>query len=57
MEASGEDEILATALLYVCCGLKIKNRKKYRGKRRVWVKDWLKQCPEKKDIITTLCRN
>ena len=47
MEASGEDEILATALLYVGCGLKIKNRKKYREKRRACVKEWLKQRSEK----------
>ena len=50
MEAIGEDEILATALLYVCCGLKIKNRKIYREKRRVWVKEWLKQRPEKRTL-------
>ena len=47
MEVSGKDEILATALLYVGCGLKIKNRKKYREKRRACGKEWLKQRSEK----------
>ena len=31
MEASEEDEILATALLLVGCGLKMENRKKYKN--------------------------
>ena len=47
MEASEEDEVLATALLLVGCGLKMKNRKKYKQKRRVWVNEWLKQRSEK----------
>ena len=47
MEVSGKDEILATALLHVGCGLKIKNRKKYREKRRACGKEWLKQRSEK----------
>ena len=39
MEASEEDEILATVLLLVSCGLQMKNRKKYKQKRRVWVNE------------------
>ena len=31
MEASEEDEVLATALLLAGCGLKMKNRKKYKS--------------------------
>ena len=31
MKASEEDEVLATALLSVGCGLKMKNRKKYKN--------------------------
>ena len=37
MEASEEHKVLATTLLLVGCGLKMKNRKKYKQKRRVWV--------------------
>ena len=47
MEASEEDEVLAAALLLVGCGLKMKNGKKYKQKRRVWVNEWLKQPSEK----------
>ena len=34
MEASEEDEVLATALLLVGCGLKMKNRKKYPSRQK-----------------------
>ena len=47
MEASEGDEVLVTTLLLVGCGLKMKNRKKYKQKRRVWIKEWLKQRSEK----------
>ena len=47
MEASEEEKNLATALLLVGCRLKMKNRKKDRPKRRVWVKEWLMQHSEK----------
>ena len=47
MEASEEEKVLATALLLVGCGLKMKNRTRYKQKRRVWVNDWLKQHTEK----------
>ena len=47
MEESEEDEVSATALLLVGCGLKMKNRKKDKQKRRVWVSKWLKQRSEK----------
>ena len=46
MEASGEDEVLVTVILLVGCGLKIKDRKKDRQKRPVWVNECLKQCSE-----------
>ena len=46
MEVS-EEGVLATTLLLVGCGLKMKNRKKDKQKRRVWVNEWLKQRTEK----------
>ena len=43
MDANEEDKVLATDSISVGCGLKMKNRKKYRQKKQVWVNEWLKQ--------------
>ena len=47
VNASKEDEDLATALILVGCGLEMKYRKKYRQKKRVWVNEWMKQRSER----------